>query len=80
MLGNCTNLKTINASYNCLHHSINIAAFKSLSLLETLYLQHNDLKGPITEEVTFLRNLRFLNLSVNKIEGRLPEELGGKFN
>ena len=48
---------------------------RSLINLENLYLDCNAISGCIPRSVAFLPNVQELNLSWNRLEGPIPEEL-----
>ncbi|XP_058222994.1 probable LRR receptor-like serine/threonine-protein kinase At3g47570 [Rhododendron vialii] len=75
-LGNCNRLLGLDLSFNKLTGTITGQIFWRSSLSIGLFLDGNQLTGPMPTQIGNLRNLGKLDLSENKLSGGIPETLG----
>ncbi|KAL5543269.1 hypothetical protein UlMin_010979 [Ulmus minor] len=78
-LGNLSNLRVVDLSYNQLNGTIP-SSLGNLSNLRVVDLSYNQLNGTIPSSLGNLSNLRVVDLSYNQLNGTIPSSLGNLSN
>ncbi|KAF3780101.1 Inactive LRR receptor-like serine/threonine-protein kinase [Nymphaea thermarum] len=74
-LSNCSNLQTLDLSYNQISGPIP-AELQSLVNLAVLNLSANSLSGPIPPQIALCTYLNIIDLHRNQLTGPIPQQLG----
>ncbi|GJU58054.1 leucine-rich repeat-containing protein [Tanacetum coccineum] len=69
-------LELLDISYNYFEGEIPGDGFGNLTKLVDLYISYNNFNGSIPSQLFQLTNLRYLDMSRNKLEGKLGPEIG----
>ncbi|KAL0390403.1 UNVERIFIED_CONTAM: hypothetical protein Scaly_0397400 [Sesamum calycinum] len=74
-IGECSELQIFRAGFNFLSGWLPNDVYRVRTLKE-IALSNNRFSGPINGSIVLLSGLRFLELQVNELSGRLPTDIG----